>query len=205
MVSTDQKLEDITRALLQELTGGITSDIIDRQSFTCYPESPTHVTYRARLEGTSETDSGSLISLIEDWVGSGTGIIVTGVLMIVDSECSVAISSLTEGECSSIQPPTTGPTTSSITDPTISSTTSSITDPTISSTTTSSSQSSSGNTAAIIGGAVAVLLIIAITVIAVVALILKYRRGNLSSQRVSYNCCHMQLFHRIFRDSYARA
>ena len=104
MASTDQKLEDITSALLEELTGscaecGITSDIIDRQSFTCYPESPTHVTYRARLEGTSDTDSGSLISLIEDWVGGGAGIIVTGVLMTVDSECSVAISSLTEGEC----------------------------------------------------------------------------------------------------------
>ena len=176
MASTDQKLEEITSALLEELTGscaecGIISDIIDRQSFTCYSESPTHVTYRARLEGTSETDSGSLISLIEDWVGSETGIIVTGVLMIVDSECSVAISSLTERECSSIQPPITDPTTSSTTDPTISSTT------------TSSSQSSSDNSAAIIGGAVAVLLIIAITVIAVVALILKYCHGNLSIKK----------------------
>ena len=36
------------------------------------------------------------------------------------------------------------------------------------------------NTATIIGGVVAVLLIIAITVIAVVALILKHRRGHLS-------------------------
>ena len=156
MASTDQKLEDITNAVLEELTGscaecGITNDIIDRQSFVCYSESPTHVTYRARLGGTSETDSGSLISLIEDWVSSGTGIIVTGVLMIVDSECSVAISSLTEGECSSI-------------------------------TTTSKSQSSSDNTAAIIGGVVAVLLIIAITVI-VVALILKHRHGNLSIKK----------------------
>ena len=57
------------------------------------------MTYRARLEGTSETDSGSLISLIEDWVSSGTSIIVTGILMTVDSKCSVAISSLNEGEC----------------------------------------------------------------------------------------------------------
>ena len=153
--TTDQKLEDITNAVLEELTGscaecGITNDI-DRQSFVCYSESPTHVTYRARLEGTSETDSGSLISLIEDWVGSETGIIVTGVLMTVDSECSVAISSLTEGECSG--------------------------------STTSSSQSSTDNTAAIIGGGVvAAFLIIAITVM-VVALILKYRRGNLSIKK----------------------
>ena len=64
---------------------GITSDIIDRQSFSCYPESPTYVTYRARLEGASETDSGSLISLIEDWVRGGASIIVNGVLMTVNS------------------------------------------------------------------------------------------------------------------------
>ena len=90
--------------MLEELTDscsdcGITSDIIDKQSFSCFPESPTYVTYRARLEGTSETDSGSLISLIEEWVSGGASIIVAGVLMTVDSECSVAISSLREGEC----------------------------------------------------------------------------------------------------------
>ena len=148
-----EKLEDITSAVLEELTSscdecGITSDIIDKPSFACYPESPTYVTYRARLEGTSETDSGSLISLIEDWVSGGTSIIVTGVLMTVDSECSVALSSLNEGECSS-------------------------------STTTSSSQSPS-DTAAIIGGVVAVILIIAITVIiiiAIIALVMKNRRS----------------------------
>ena len=90
--------------MLEELTDscadcGITNDIIDNQQFSCFPESPTYVTYRARLDGTSETDSGSLISLIEEWVNGGTSIIVTGVLMTVDSECSVAISSLSEGEC----------------------------------------------------------------------------------------------------------
>ena len=99
-----QKLENITNAVLEELTDscsdcGITNDIIDNQQFSCFPESPTYVTYRARLEGTSETDSGSLISLIEEWVSGGASIIVAGVLMTVDSECSVAISSLSEGEC----------------------------------------------------------------------------------------------------------
>ena len=105
--STDRvvKLEHITNAVIGELTTlcatcGITDDIIDKQSFACSPEFPTYVTYRARLEGTSETDSGSLISLIEEWVSGGASIIVTGVLMTVDSDCSVAISSLSGGECS---------------------------------------------------------------------------------------------------------
>ena len=102
--SVYQKLEDIANAVLEELNDlcsdcGITNDIIDKLSFSCFAESPTYVTYRARLEGTSETDSGSLISLIEEWVSGGASIIVTGVLMTVDSECSVAISSLREGEC----------------------------------------------------------------------------------------------------------
>ena len=66
------------------------------------------MTYRARLEGTSETGSGSLISLIEEWLSGRVTIIVTGVLMTVNSKCSVAISSLSEAEC---QPPTTDSTT----------------------------------------------------------------------------------------------
>ena len=102
-------MEDITSAVLEELTEscaecGISSDIIDRESFACFPESPTHVTFRARLGGSSETDSGSLISLLESWVSGGATIIVSGVLMTVDAECSVAISSLSEGECSTEAP-----------------------------------------------------------------------------------------------------
>ena len=105
MSSTNEKLENITNAVIEELTAScaeckITDDIIDKQSFVCFPESPTYVTYRARLEGTSETDSGLFISLIEKWMGGGPSINVTGVQMTVDSECSVAISSLSEGECS---------------------------------------------------------------------------------------------------------
>ena len=169
-------MEYITSAVVDQLTAscsdcGITSDIIDRQSFACYPESPTYVTYRTRLEGTSETDSGSLISLIEDWVRGGASIIVTGVLMTVDSECSVAISSLSEGEC--LSPSTETPTTTS--------TATTTADSTISFT---SSQGSYDN-AAIIGGTVAIViaLIVAISLVITVALVLKHRHGSLSIKK----------------------
>ena len=79
---------------------GITSDIITKPSFACDSDSPKSVTYHARLEGTSETDSGSLISVIEEWVSGEASIIVTGILMTVDSECSVAVSSVSEEMCS---------------------------------------------------------------------------------------------------------
>ena len=161
-------MEDITSAVLKELTAscaecGISSDIIDEQSFSCFPESPTHVTFRASLGGSSETDSVSLISLLESWVSGGATIIVTGVLMTVDPECSVAISSLSEGECSmtTTQPPDTTASSETTSD-------------------ASTSQSSTDNTAAIIGGVVvAVVLIIALSIFGIVALILKSHRREL--------------------------
>ena len=105
-VERDQKLEDVTSAVIEQLFDSctdcsITSDIIDTQSFACYPESTTYVTYRARLEGTSETDSDSLTSLIEDWVRGGARIVVTRLLITLDTDCSVAISSFNEEGCSS--------------------------------------------------------------------------------------------------------
>ena len=91
---------------LQTSCGECAPEMIDNHFFVCYPESPSHVTYRARLEGTSERGSDSLISLIEDWVRGGPGVIVTGVLMTVDSP------SLSEGECSPHSHPTSNANTS---------------------------------------------------------------------------------------------
>ena len=120
---------EITAAVVEELRikcAECGSGIVDRPSFVCYPASPSHVTYRARLEGTSERGSDSLISLIEDWVSGGPGVIVTGVLMTVDQHCSVAISFLSEREClpppaNTTDPPITDPPTTDppITDPPI--------------------------------------------------------------------------------------
>ena len=113
-------MDDITNEVLEQLTAScadcdITKVIIDKQSFSCFSESPSHVTYRARLEGTSETDSGSFISLIEEWVRGGADIVVTGLLIKVDSECLVEISSFSEGECSTTTDSTTIPAGNSIT------------------------------------------------------------------------------------------
>ena len=115
------------------------------------------MTYRARLEGTSERGSDSLISLIEDWVRGGPGVIVTGVLMTVDSHCSVAISSLSEGEClphdTSTEPRATK---------------------------YGSSQGSTNNTGGIIGGTFAIVLIIvvALTIIAIAAILMNRQAGE---------------------------
>ena len=100
---TEQKLEDVGTKIIQQLQitcSECDSDILHEQSFACFKESSSFVTYRARLEGTSETESDSLISLVEEWVRGGEAtIIVTGILMTVDHNCPVVISSFSEPEC----------------------------------------------------------------------------------------------------------
>ena len=142
--------------------------MIDNQLFVCYPESPSFLTYRARLEGTSERDSGSLGSLIEAWVRGGeASLVMTGVLMTVDSSCAVAISSPNEPECSTDMPAVER----------------------------SSDEGPAQVLDAIIGGVVAVVivLIIAITiaVITIIFLVLRNRRGEVSLKNISdkkYDC-----------------
>ena len=172
----DEKLEDITSAVVYQLKlscseCSITTDIIDRRSFACYPDSPTFVTYRARLEGTSLNDSAPLVSVIEVWVRDGAGIIVAGILLTADSKCSVVISSLSEEECfpTSTDPPTDPPT---ITD-TISNSTTTVT--------TNVAQSSVDITV-VIGGAMAVMIVVAIIIVIVlVILFLKNRQARPST------------------------
>ena len=147
------------------------NDIIDMQSLDCGSESV--IIYRARLEGTSQRDSGSLISVIETWVSSGPSFIVTELLMTVDPQCTVVILSLSDhGDC-----------TQTIPDTTTSSTTPNTTPNTDSNTTPSSSDSTSSDTAAIIGGSVVavvivIVIVIGVVTVAIVALVIKSRQTN---------------------------
>jgi hypothetical protein len=112
------------------------------------------------MEGTSERDSSSLISLIEAWVrGGGASLIMTGVLMTVDSHCSVAISSPNEPECSTDMPAVER----------------------------SSDKESVQVSDAIIGGIVAVVivLIITIAVMTIIILVLRNRHGEVTPKNIS--------------------
>ena len=99
-------MADVTSAVHKVLNEScqcqITADSIDEESFACSEDSSNYVTYRTRLSGTSEQDSASLISLIEDWVATGPTIRVGGELLKVDKDCSPAISNFTDEECSSV-------------------------------------------------------------------------------------------------------
>ena len=147
----------------------ITSDIIDIPSFDCDPDSTTTVIYLARLSGTSERDSDYLITVIQDWVNDGASIRVAGIRMTVDTKCAVSVSSLDELEC---EIPSETPTTNPTTDPSPDPTPHPSPEPTPDQPITDPS-SASDNTTAIVGGLVAVILIIAITVTVIAAMVLK--------------------------------
>ena len=106
--------------------------------------------------------------------------------MRVDTQCSVAISSLIEEECSTPKPPTTMATVVTLATEgnTSSQDPSNITVPTDGTVDTASDPVQSDNTVAIVGGVVAVIIVlimaILIGIIAIVALVLRARRGSMS-------------------------
>ena len=152
---TEQKLEDITSAVVEELNElcqcGVSSDNIDEAFFRCFEPSSLYVTYRARLSGTPDSDSHTLVSYLEDWVSGGPTIPVQSILMTIDSNCLVVIDGFGEGECDK--------------------------------TPTSQSSTSTDNTAATIIGftiVVAVLLVIIAVLIFALALLWRSHHRNLS-------------------------
>lgn len=102
-------MKDITNEILNELKESctdcdITYGIIDMQSLQCLLNSPAYMVYSARLKSSSNTHSGSLVSVIEEWVKIGPSLNVTGVLMTVHAECIVVVSSLNDTLCAVVEP-----------------------------------------------------------------------------------------------------
>ena len=171
---TGERLEGITHEVLDELSitcsdcGDVT---INEQSFSCFRESPTHVTYRARIEGNSETNSSHLVSLLEKWVRSGGArIIVTQIQLTVDPHCSVAIPSLTyDMECEQMM--------------IVMSTTLVEKEPATTMTITPDVENQPSSNTRIIGGfmAIIIILILIITAVVVAIVIVRHRQKKRSS------------------------
>ena len=171
----------------------ISNDVIDQESFDCSDPSSLHVTYRARLSGTPKTDSRVFISHIEKWVLGGPNVRVQGILMRIDHDCQVSIESFNDGLCTDAPMTTIEseiPTTVETDTPTTPDNDNSTTVETNTATTpesdspTTASPSSQSYSAMIIGGVIAVILIIAVSIVIIVlALIRKSRHGELSIKK----------------------
>ena len=110
----EEKLTDITTAIIHQMTFlctdcNITGDIIDNQDLTCSMKSPSYVIYSARIKATFNTDRITLISMIEEWIDSDdmvVTIITTGIVLTINPQCPVIISSHNDEECLSVTMPT---------------------------------------------------------------------------------------------------
>ncbi len=204
------KLQDIQERLpdkIEELCDcGFTSQHITSGEFQCLSQ-PEDVTYRAGLSGTTSKSSSEIFARIEEWVTSGgASLVVQGVRMSLDSSCRpVTIESFVAQECAEEETPATEetPPTTEETPPTTKETppTTKETPPTTEETppiteetppttdeteSTGSSDTQSDNTAAVVGGVVAVVVVlnitIAVVVLGIAVLFVWQRRAELSIQ-----------------------
>ena len=155
---------------------GFNAEYITDYAFQCFPNSDQQVTFRARLHETVHATSVQLIQDIEVWINRGMSIAVQGVRINIDT-CPVVISSFEDPQCLDEM---SQPTTPSEIMPSTSM------EATSDSTTTGTAVlENTDNTAAIVGGVVAVImgLILAVTVIVIVVLVTKNHKYKYSTDQ----------------------
>ena len=141
---------------------GFNAEHITDYAFQCFQNSNQQVTFRARLHEIVHATSVQLIQGVEVWVNTGTSIAVQGVRMNIDI-CPVAISSFEDPQCPDKMSQPTTPSEMTTSDST---------------TTETALLDTTDNTAAIVGGVVAVMIVLisAVTIIAIAVLVTKNRK-----------------------------
>ena len=99
VMSTGERLKEISDALLQVVQGSCQCALsIDSEAFRCIDGAEDSVTYQARVLATVEVDTQSLSSYLEEWVAAGSSVVVGGVVLSVDEDCSGEIADLLQEE-----------------------------------------------------------------------------------------------------------
>ena len=153
---------------------GFNVEHITDYAFQCFPNSNQQAIFRARLHETVHATSVQLIQDIEVWINRGMSIAVQGVRINIDI-CPVVISSFEDPQCLDEM---SQPTTPSEMMP---STSMETTSDTI--TTETALLDTADNTAAIVGGVVSVILILAMTFIVIAVLVTKNRKYKYSTNQ----------------------
>ena len=169
-----EKATDVVSSIVsnveQRCRCGFTSSQIRQGGFQCFSDSEDAVTYRAELHENGRATVSELVRFIEDWIteDGGVGILTQSLFVTIDGSCDFVIMSRVEAEC---QP-----------QPVHVSTMTRVS--TMMRTEVSPNEpiaSGGPDTGAIVGGivTVVVVLILAITITAIVALVLRNRRDAL--------------------------
>lgn len=78
----------------------IDATYITAAQLSCDPQGTTHVIYRARLSSIPRGSSTDLISLLQEWVTTGTASVTLEYIQLnLDPACSVAIDSFNDPFC----------------------------------------------------------------------------------------------------------
>ena len=97
------KASEIANNVINELQQlcqcNLAANVINNGGFICFMQSPQYVTYRAKIQGTTNVAALELISYIEQWVTSGAILNVRAQFLNLQPFCTVPITSADEGEC----------------------------------------------------------------------------------------------------------
>ena len=164
-IATSAKLNDIINGVIQDINQqcqcGLSTERITESAFQCFENSVQQVTFRARLRGTGQASSSQLIAHLQTFVAQpDSTIAVQGLRLDVDGSCSIVINSFRDPQCTTASPSVITPMTTSDSMATMT--------------------PQSDNTAAIIGGVVAVVIAMTLAatlaIIAIVAFVTKSRK-----------------------------
>ena len=99
------KASEIANNVINELQQlcqcNLAANVINNGGFICFMQSPQYVTYRAKIQGTTNVAALELISYIEQWVTSGAILNVRAQFLNLQPFCAVPIISADEDECTS--------------------------------------------------------------------------------------------------------
>ena len=153
---------------------GFNAEHITDDAFQCFPNSDQKVTFRARLHGTAPATSSQLIENIQQRVDMKMPVAVQGVRVNTDA-CPVAIISFGDPQCPDVITQSTSQSTDLFSQTTPETSPTSIETISDSTTTETALLDTTDNTAAIVGGVVAVMiaLILAMTIIVIAILVTK--------------------------------
>ena len=97
------KASEIANNVINELQQlcqcNLAANVINNGGFICFMQSPQYVTYRAKIQGTTNVAALELISYIEQWVTSGAILNVRAQFLNLQPFCTVPIISADEDEC----------------------------------------------------------------------------------------------------------
>lgn len=78
---------------------GLTVNHVADGGFQCFTQGAHEVTFRAHLYATPTATLQQLIAHISHWVKNGASIAISGLLLTVDRQCDVVITSFSDPEC----------------------------------------------------------------------------------------------------------